>query len=106
MKYLLFSSLLIVALCFDKTNKSEQNGYIPKAGFVPNSETAIKIAEAVWFPIYGNNIYDKKPFVAKLVDSTIWIVTGSLPEERMRGGVPYIEIQKEDGRVLIVKHSK
>ena len=71
MKYLLFSSLLIVALCFDKTYKSEQNGYIPKAGFVPNSETAIKIAEAVWFPIYGNDIYDKKPFVAKLVDSTI-----------------------------------
>ena len=28
-------------------------GYVPKNGFVPDEKTAIKIAEAVLFPIYG-----------------------------------------------------
>ena len=32
--------------------------------YVPDKITAIKIAEAVWLPIYGNSIYEKKPFVA------------------------------------------
>jgi hypothetical protein len=27
--------------------------------YVPNEETAIKIAEAVWLPIYGEDIYNK-----------------------------------------------
>ncbi len=106
MKYLLFNSVIIIALCSNKMNKNEQQGYIPKDGFVPNAETAIKIAEAVWLPIYGDNIYDKKQFVAKLIDSTIWIVSGTLQEERSLGGIPYIKIQKKDGKILIVEHSK
>lgn len=106
MKSLFFSTILIIALCSGKMNKSEQQGYIPKDGFVPNAETAIKIAEAVWLPIYGNSIYDKKPFVAELKDSTIWIVGGTLHGERTLGGVPYIKMQKKDGKILIVEHSK
>lgn len=27
--------------------------------YVPNQETAIKIAEAVWVPIYGDKIYNQ-----------------------------------------------
>ncbi|MFT3739686.1 MAG: NTF2 fold immunity protein [Breznakibacter sp.] len=68
-------------------------GYIPKSGFVPNDTTAIKIAEAVWLPIYGEKIYNKKPFHARLCNDK-WIVEGSLPSG-MKGGVPYIEIQKK-----------
>lgn len=34
-------------------------------------ETAIKIAEAIWYPIYGEKIYDKKPFVARLKNPNI-----------------------------------
>lgn len=33
----------------------------PKDGLVPNAETAIKIAEAVWLPIYGDGVFKKKP---------------------------------------------
>jgi NTF2 fold immunity protein len=51
----------------------------PKAGLVPDDVTAIKIAEAVWLPIYGAAIYDKKPFTAKL-KGNIWIVEGTLPQ--------------------------
>ena len=39
------------------TNYNLIKGYLPKEGFVPDKNTAIKIAEAVWFPIYGESIY-------------------------------------------------
>lgn len=75
-----------------------------KEGYVPDSTTAIKIAEAIWLPIYGEGIYKKKPFVARLKDGKVWIVEGTLLEGK--GGVPYIEIQKKDCRVLKVLHGK
>jgi len=93
-------------MAFSKhNNKGVQQDYSPKKGFVPNEETAIKIAEAIWLPIYGNSILEMKPFVANLKDSTIWIVEGTLPKG-MKGGVPYIEIQKSDCKVLKIAHGK
>ena len=80
-------------------------GYVPEAGFVPDSVTAIRIAEAVWLPIYGNGIEQEKPFSARLRNGTVWVVNGFLPDG-MRGGTAYIEINKQDGRVLYVMHSK
>lgn len=76
-----------------------------KDGYVPNAETAIKIAEAIWLPIYGKDIYCRLPFKATLVDGHIWQVTGTLPPE-YEGGVPYIEIEKKDSRIIKVYHSK
>jgi hypothetical protein len=40
--------------------RNKQTGYIPKDGFVPNEATAIKIAIAVWTPIYGDKISKKQ----------------------------------------------
>jgi len=71
---------------------------------VPDEITAKKIAEAVWLPLYGKAIYQKKPFVAKLVNGNVWKVTGTLKIQK--GGVPYIEIQKCDGKILEVTHGK
>jgi len=71
---------------------------------VPDDKTAVKIAEAIWFPIYGDSINGKRPFVAKLVDKDVWEVTGTLTAKD--GGVPYIQIQKCDCRVLKVGHGK
>jgi hypothetical protein len=73
-------------------------------GLVPNQETAIKIAEAIWLPIYGNEIYSRKPFIATLKSDSIWVVQGTL--NRGKGGVPYIEIQKNDCKILKVIHTK
>lgn len=86
------------------TNYNLIKGYFPKEGFVPDKNTAIKIAEAVWFPIYGESIYTKKPYKIKLIKG-VWIIEGSLPEG-YQGGVPYIEIQKKDGKILKVIHGK
>ena len=68
-------------------NRNRENNY------VPNKETAIKIAEAIWLPIYGETIYEKKPYVVELIDNKIWRVKGTLKMEEV-GGVPIIEIQK------------
>lgn len=81
------------------TNKSsERNGYVPDA------ETAIKIAEAAWFPIYGKEVLDEKPFQAILQNDSIWIVEGTLHDEL--GGVAHAEIQRKDGKILKVIHGK
>jgi len=80
-------------------------GYIPKEGFVPNETSAIKIAEAVWLPIYGEKVYQNKPYKVKL-EKGVWIIEGSLPSEFTQGGVPYIEIQKIDGKIIKLYHSK
>ena len=81
-------------------------GYVPNDGFVPNEETAIKVAEAIWTPIYGENINDKKPFVAEYNEKEgCWEVRGTLPENTL-GGVPEIKINKSDGKILYVHHGK
>lgn len=80
------------------------HNYKPEQGYVPDKATAIKIAEAIWMPIYGNNIYDMKPFNAKLKNG-VWTVTGTLPGQ-MKGGVPVAEILKDTGEIIRVSHGK
>ena len=109
-KLLLVTLILMMTLLFGTSLKKpvddgkNQSGYIPKSGFVPNKTTAIKIAEAVWLPIYGESIYKKRPYTVKLKNG-VWIIEGTLPSAS-KGGVPYIEIQKADGKILKVIHGK
>ena len=85
--------------------ETKQHNYRPAAGYVPNEETAIKIAVAVWSPIYGKGEIEKeKPYKAVLRDG-IWYVSGSLPADYV-GGVAEAEIAKEDGRILRISHGK
>lgn len=105
--------VLFVIITFQTThnnsNNSEQqyskHNYIPVCGYVPDDSTAIKIAEAIWFPIYGETIYEERPFKAMLNEDDVWIVEGTLPEG-FKGGVPYIEIRKRDCKILRVSHGK
>ncbi len=77
----------------------------PKDGFVPTSEVAIKIAVAVWEPIYGaEKIAAEQPYRARLTNG-IWRVTGSLPPGVL-GGVAEAEISKADGRILRISHGQ
>ena len=88
-----------------KTKVNRNDGYFPKNGFVPDSDTAIKIAEAVWLPIYGKMIYEEKPFKAKLINKEYWEVTGTLPKG-YDGGTVVAHIRKLDGKILYVIHEK
>ncbi len=95
-------------------------GYSQNA-FVPDSATAIKVAEAIWLPIYGERIYEQKPFVAHLVGDSIWVVQGSIKGRKngfdtsssgaitftiSYGGVLNAEIRRSDCKVIRVFHSK
>jgi NTF2 fold immunity protein/Clp amino terminal domain, pathogenicity island component len=71
---------------------------VPTAGCVPNAETAIRIAEAVWSPIFGDEIVkSQRPFHAELMNET-WTVRGSRPVPTERSLIAQIE--KNDGRIL------
>jgi hypothetical protein len=77
----------------------------PVVGYVPNSESAITIAIAVWRPIYGReNIANQAPFTAVLNGNT-WFVSGSLPKATV-GGVAIMEIDKISGKIIRVSHGK
>lgn len=86
-------------------------------GFVPNKETAAKIAVAVWSPIYGEEaINNETPYRVKLIEDSIWIVEGSFIGEKdlrhllfkdaILGGTAYVEIRKSDGKVLRMIHGE
>ena len=83
----------------------DAKGLVPERGFVPDYRTAVKIAEAIWLPIFGKAIYDDAPFNAALFKDSIWVVTGSLPPNTV-GGSFYIKLNKSDGRILKVTHEK
>jgi hypothetical protein len=81
------------------------HSYIPPNGFVPDSLTAVRIATAVWNPIYGERqIQGEQPYRASLRHG-IWTVEGSLPDNAI-GGVAVAEIEKRDGRIVRVSHGK
>jgi hypothetical protein len=84
---------------------SQKHSYKPIEGFVPDQETAIRIAVAVWTPIYGKKqIESEKPYKATLKNG-VWYITGSLPEGWL-GGVAKAEIAKDDGCIIRVSHGK
>lgn len=114
----LILSLLIGVFSFAQTNKNISDSstgapqptparatYKPEEGYVPDAETAIAIAVAVWNPIYGKKkIAGEKPYRASLKDG-VWTVRGSLPKG-MKGGVAEVDISKDDGRILRLIHGK
>jgi len=78
---------------------------MPKDGLVPTADVAIRIAVAVWEPIYGEkNIERQKPFNTTLTHG-VWRVQGSLPPGWL-GGTALAEISQKDGRILRVSHGK
>jgi hypothetical protein len=87
-----------------------------KRDYVPSSETALAIAEAVFIPVYGKKVIEsERPFKATLKDD-VWTITGSLycPEGRPQserlpscvGGVAVVKISKIDAHVISMTHYK
>lgn len=100
-----FLILFSAFLSFHVTaGEPEKHSVRPKGGLVPDAETAIQIAKAVWFPIYGrDNIEKQKPFTAHLRDG-VWTVTGTLHAQV--GGVALADIAQTDGKVIRVTHGR
>lgn len=102
MRKLSLAIVIILVMTYKVYSKIGQSGSVD-FNLVPDQSTAIKIAEAIWLPIYGEKIYKEKPFIATLKDSTIWVVRGTL-NSNSKGGTAYIEIQKKDCKILKVTH--
>jgi hypothetical protein len=77
----------------------------------PDESTAVRIAEAVFTPIYGRSLVRAEhPFHARL-EGNHWIVNGTLHKPRksgliVMGGTMTAEIDKATGRILDVYHAK
>ena len=107
----LFSLLLLTVIAPCQTASS----YKLTSGFVPDSKTAIAVAEAVLIPVYGKeHVEDERPFTATLKHD-VWIVEGTLycPDGKgemkttdCSGGVAVVKISKSDGRILYMLHGK
>ncbi len=85
------------------TQESNRKSVKPKTGYVPDEQTAISIAVAVWTPIYGKEqIEGEKPYRATLKNG-VWTVTGSLPAG-YDGGTAEADISQDSGCILRVIH--
>ena len=86
----------------------------PKQGFVPDSATAVRVAEAVLIPVYGEKkIHSERPFIASL-ENEVWTVRGTLhcsggkggTSTHCVGGTAEVQISKMDGHIIRVAHYK
>jgi hypothetical protein len=86
----------------------------PGRDYVPDSSTAVTIAEAVLVPIYGKKqIESEEPFKAELKDG-MWTVTGTLHCKDSKGndavfcpgGTAVVELSKSDARIISLRHYK
>jgi hypothetical protein len=119
--FLLFLSTIALSCCTN--SKSSKN--VAQTTTALNSEDslycnissadkAVKIAEKELLKTYGESIYKDKPFIAKLEDNQIWLISGTLKMSKDRktnlitttGGVPYIRISAKNCKVLQIGHTK
>lgn len=103
----IIKSCLIAVMCsfFLRCSSDEaQNKWDNADGYVPDRKTAVQIAQVIFVRVYGEKVLKKRPFIAVLKNG-VWIVDGSL-ENGMDGGVPHIEIQKSDGKIIYLVHGK
>jgi hypothetical protein len=101
----LLTALSVILLSMVASPQSRET-YTPPNGFVPDAATAMRIAEAVWIPIYGEaHIAAQKPFKASL-KGDVWTVTGKDLPPQSPGGVAEADISKRDGRILRVIHGQ
>lgn len=99
-------SLLMLLLAVGLVSAAERPSYVPKGGFVPDEKTAVRIAEAVLDPIYGEQQIAKEKPLSATLDGDTWTVQGHLPQDSNRGGVAVVELSKRDGRILRVSHGR
>jgi hypothetical protein len=72
---------------------------------ISDSITAISIAEPILFSIYGKeNITKQRPYEIYLIDN-YWVISGTLPEERL-GGCFLIIINAFDSKIIKITHAK
>jgi hypothetical protein len=101
----LWCGLVLVMSAFGQNQAATRN-------YVPDAVTAVRVAEAVLIPAYGQKqIESERPFHATLKDYA-WTVEGTLhcPDGRggtttlCAGGTAEVKLSKIDVRILFMTH--
>lgn len=72
---------------------------------IPDSQTAVDVAENFLFNIYGKeNIIQQRPYNLNLIDD-YYIIEGTLPKNTL-GGTFLIIINSKDGKIIKLTHGK
>ena len=88
-----------VSLAQNVPSENVPNIFECNGGVVADKETAIRIAEAILSPVYGEKaIREQQPYQVTLKDGK-WTVDGTAPPGFV-GGRFHIVILQRDGRVL------
>ena len=88
----------VTSRSFAPSSGFKDNPAFRYAGVVPDADTAKRIAESLWIPLYGKEtIASQQPFKVEL-KFNVWIVTGSPGSE----AILFAFILQTDGRVLSV----
>ena len=82
----------------------------PALGYVPDAKTAVRIAEAILIPIYGERaVALERPYDAEL-HGNVWRIYGTLPKLKAgwgwAGGVAEVTVDRRTGKVLRVAHGE
>ncbi|GAT63235.1 NTF2 fold immunity protein [Paludibacter jiangxiensis] len=73
---------------------------------VPDTATAVKIAETYLFEVYGKDkIVEERPYEIGKINE-YWYITGSLPKYSMCGGTFEILLEASTGKVVKIGHGK
>lgn len=84
-------------------NTSQKQILVEKV--IKDEQTAISVAEAMLFSIYGKeNIVRQRPYESQLIDD-YWVLNGTLPQDWV-GGTFLIIINSTDGKVIKLTHGK
>ncbi|HET9409364.1 MAG TPA: NTF2 fold immunity protein [Candidatus Sulfotelmatobacter sp.] len=104
--------VLVLALLGSTAMLSEGQSPPPNSGYyVPDEATAVRIAEAVFIPVYGEkHVQSERPFHARLQGDD-WVVSGTLPKPRKTGeivfgGTMVAEINRTTGCIKSIYHLK
>lgn len=76
----------------------------PVVDVLPTLDVAYKVALPILQSRY-NSSFENYEFQGYLANDSIWVIYGNLIQ-LVEGGGPYIELNKNDGRVVVITHTK
>ncbi|MBX3043923.1 MAG: hypothetical protein KF896_09415 [Ignavibacteriae bacterium] len=81
--------------------------------YLPDTNTAVKIAEAIWIAHFGDDVLRQLPYEVNLErgTDTIWHIKGTAyfsnePNVLSFGGVAMLSIRSKDCKIIELNHSE
>lgn len=116
--YIVFFIVLLFLVNCDNSIKKQSKNYkysnikvLPDHA-IPDTNTAVKIAEAIWIAKYGLDVLRQRPYeiILEKEKDTVWHIEGTAyfsEDSNMIsvGGVAYLSIRSRDCKIIELYHS-